>query len=363
MKKIFLISGMVALSMAYTVPTTTTDTSTDTPTDIAYSGRCMLLSIADEKANQENFVTNPDVCFNAYDNGSNSSILTHTAKKDFNLVVVKKEWCKNIHNISDIKVDIINENGVVASGTQITPAEPTGEYKFNVDNAYKELLVQITYKRDKKLETCPVNPASYVGKTSGTYALWDKNTKKYECYTTNETEEVIDYSTDNFAVKPDKFDILLKQSTVKTGQREPLVIKALAKDGSITTNYYSSSMNLNVIIDPSNTLAQYSFDIINGKSTSSSFLQFINPNNDVTVTITDTAYTIIDQDDTKVADVIGVDCRRISGTSNSVDVIGSSKYWAGTGTNENENSPAKNNVNADIKQNTKRDLHFNKMGW
>jgi hypothetical protein len=180
----------------------------------------------------------------------------------------------------------------------------------------------------------------------------DWNCYKIDKSTTNK----IDYSTDEFSIKPSKFTITLKKSTIKRGSIEPMDLKVVNDTDAISNNYQNDSTNLKVAFDPSDTTAQYEFDINNGVLQRSS-LSFAKAESDVYMKITDEHFADIDSDDTLQ------NCRNIEGTSNKITIIDGSKYWAGTGTNEKENDPQKHTITAEIRQNIQKDLHFQKMNW
>ena len=179
----------------------------------------------------------------------------------------------------------------------------------------------------------------------------------WNCYEiTTDTDNKTDYSTDNFAIKPKEFQITLKKSTIKRGRIEPIALNVVNYNDDLSTNYANDSTNLLVTFNPSDTDAQYEFNINNGKI-EQSILSFSSTKNNVSMTITDEHYADVDSDDTLQT------CRNIAGTSNNINIIGNSKYWAGTGTNEKENDPTIHTITCEIKQNVKKDLHFQKMNW
>ena len=318
MKRLVLISGLVASSlMAETM--------------------CLnsVVSSEDEQANNT-FLADASRCVNAYDvttSGSAVSISTKIAGDDFKLHIFRKPECK----ISNVKASLVNKSdlSLVADSEGGVVAD---EASFNVKKANRDLLVKITYDKLKAVSCTLPHDVSSAG----------------VCYSKDETKT--EYSTDDFAIRPNAFSINLKKSKVKEGTIDYATIKALQKDGaSVVDNYTNSSMNLDVK-DINAEGVQYTFEINNGLSNKAQFM-FLKPTDSNKVVITDKHYADVDSDDTIA------DCREFSGESNEVEVVESSKYWAGTGTNEAENNPETTTIQSKIKQNTKKDLHFQKMGW
>ena len=104
----------------------------------------------------------------------------------------------------------------------------------------------------------------------------------------------------------------------------------------------------------------YDFFIKNGKINSNYKLFFTKPANNVEIYMSEKIgqeWAIVDKDDTTD------ECRLIQGQSNKINIIDSSRNWAGFGTNKSQNDPNKNSINTDIRQNVNKDLHFHKMSW
>ena len=327
---------------------------------------CLNTTVSsDDEAAEQAFMSDSNRCFNAYDldaTASAASITTKTAGDDFYLHLYKKSEC-NVNTVTYYLVD--NNTGNEIAGTKKTITWNSGALAdFEVDKkAYKDVSVKFDYDRvtysntPTKLATCP-SPSEYTIVTtlepgSGIFAKLDASSPTgYSCYEySNTTTAHSDKSTDNFAIKPNKFDINFKKTKIKEGAVDIATIKTLDKNSDIVDNYNNSSMNLMV----SNNV-QYAFNIQNGLANSAQFI-FIKTGDNQSIILQDFDFAKVDTDDTILS------CREISGSSNSVDVVEASKYWAGTGTEENENDPLKNNVQTKIKQNTKKDLHFQKMGW
>ena len=331
----------------------------------AFAGCLNLTASQEDITENDNFMADSNRCFNAYDEpvsssgGSSSifSISTKTAGEEFYLHIFKKPYCA-VTNVKYYLVDNITDEKI--DGTEHSLYNvPHQDVNLTIPNSYKDVSIKFEYDKETKLSTpkeitCPTNPSDYKvvsgGVPSGIYAVPQPTYPiTYKCYTYYETKPYIDYSTDNFAIRPDKIDGKFNTAQVKEGSIAFATLKTINKKGDITTNYNIASTELE--IDGS---AQYSFDINNGYTSRAQFL-FLEPETQ-TISIIDKNFASVDEDDT-------VEHCRIFRGETSMNVIATSKYWAGTGTDENENDPISNNVQAKIKQNTKKDLHFQKMAW
>ena len=194
------------------------------------------------------------------------------------------------------------------------------------------------------------------------------------CYTVqNECGDspYIAQSSDNFAIRPSYFSVELP-SHIQANTATPIRITVRNASDEIITNYNNSSTNLNVVFRDNNgqplrdangnpVEAQYSFDIRDGIGSGRVIFPSAVQNNGVRMIITDENFANIDIPDTNVS-LRYIDTNDSNSSTSDVSG-GGSKYWAGAGTNESENNPSKNSINADIKQNVKKDLHYQKMGW
>jgi len=373
---------------------------------------CPRVSAADNAA-ALNAAANPNRCFNAVDIvlANPSSIMTKTAGEDFVLKTIKKPTCM----VSNITYSLVDDKGNDIAGSTATITSPgaNGFLVFNVPNAYKDVKVKFTYDQmipstpyqvsctniindphqyrfrfrfenmnQNELGTyviptgtvecynitngsvakvqCSSDPTEYQFQFSFQNMAQNRNGKfalatNYACYRNYTTVHQIEYSTDNFAIKPDRFNITFKKTDVKTGQTDYVSIQTVDTNNNITTNYKNSSITLKPTFSPV-VNAQYAFDIYNGEAKNGKVI-FNEAKSNVTMTLTDTDYTAVDADDTAQS------CRTITGTSNSVNISAPSKYWAGTGTNETQNNPTTNTIQSDVKQNVKKDSHFNKVNW
>ena len=187
-----------------------------------------------------------------------------------------------------------------------------------------------------------------------------KINKSLVAYCYRKTSEVVtEYSLDNFAIRPEKFNLNIKQSEVRAKENPKIELNATNADGVISTNYSTSSANLTLIPTNNKTKLAYAFDIVNGEVRNYR-LFFTKPADDVAISIKEKIgkeWAIVDADDTVDS------CRLITGKSNEVDVIDGSKNWAGVGVDNSYNDPNTNNVNTDIRQNVNKDLHFQKISW
>jgi hypothetical protein len=306
-------------------------------------------------------------CFDAVDYGQTDklSIMTKVAGKKFSLSLYhsEREEC----DASNIKYELIDEitgnpiDGTLKSWTTTTSI-------FDVPNSYKDVKVKFMYDTHWTPVTC-------AGVTNNISTDDPENGKKYRNYTTNKCYKYSDSTThreenssDNFAIIPAHFDIAFKKSSVKEGEKNKVFIAAVNANGSITTNYNQKISNLNMSVAPSDAKVQYLLeDILNGQS-NFCYVLFANYGKNRNVTLKDTIYSAIDADDTKHGYGFGPlyhNCRDIIGTSNDVNVSERSKYWAGTGTDKNGSAdcPLHTTVQTHVKQNTLRDLRFNKVNW
>jgi len=419
MKKLVSILAITSISsFAATIPSSMTSVANE----VANNLKICAKTSSNDATKEATFTSDPNKCFNAYDipftsstgtTTSPVSLSTKTAGKDFIFKITKKPTCI-VNNVTYSLVDNKTGNEIPGTTNTITNPADANFAQFNVSNSYKDVSVKFSYKKTvvntsstPTEVTCPTSTSDYtivtsyndIPQTTGIFAVPQQECYQftyssvngfakqktscplkptivsalpakpststtyaivsgYKCYKypTTSSSIKVDYSTDNFAIKPSQFDITLKKSPIKVGQVEPMDLKVLNNNSIITTNYKNSSTNLIVTLTPSNTKAQYGFDINNGVL-SKSVLSFATTNSDVSMKILDEHYADVDSDDTFQT------CRNIEGTSNTINIIGTSKYWAGTGTNEKENNPTNNTISSEVKQNTKKDVHFQKLGW
>ena len=319
-------------------------------------------------------------CFNATDGDSIKSITTKVAGKEFDLLIKRDVDDSNCTNIKNAKYSFYDES----TNQEITPQKSIDEDKFWIsqefNTSYRNLKVKFDYDRDEykakwqQIE-CPWrNTYNFVeSQIVRYYPAYRKTTdineetkvgQYYEslekCYTVTvetTTKHYTEFSTDDFAVRPAKFDISMK-NTVR-GVRTPLNIKAVNNYGNINSKYSISSFYTRITANKDVPM-QYSFDIINGKTTLSSTIFFTKPAEDVQITISEKPgyeWAIVDADDTADS------CRLVSGTSNEFNVSDRSKSWAGAGVNSKHTDPSSNSVNTNVRQNTNKDLHFNRISW
>ena len=300
--------------------------------------------------------------------------------------------CWRAYDVNFTLVDLDDNNKTISSTQTTFPL-----MQFNIDKAYKNVAVKIQYKKlsthaiPVSCSTCGTNGIQCIKlkemkweKTGGlsimtnfmnnmqnfmkngqwsnfwnnfnNYSLKPKGEK---CYSINNYEVVTEYALDNFAIRPDKFQLSFDDNTVKVKENVKMDIKALNYNSNTPTpNYNESSINLSLSTDKE-AKAMYSFYIKDG-ALKTYKLYFTKPSNNVNVTLKEKSgseWAKVDTDDTKDS------CRLINNASDTINVIDASKYWAGTGTNESKNDPTKNSVNSDIRQNVDKDLHFNKMSW
>ena len=335
-------------------------------------------------------------CFNATDisiMSTNSyefnpfSISTKIAGKDFQLRITRKisTECSNLQNLQFSLVDEDTNETLISSSLSFLPTSTFTKKTLSVDSVHKDVIVKFTYDKDEwsySKEKVPCSSyisttmSKMMGKVTKTLpalssitesvlstlkdgaVYMDKFGSCYKIHPKKDTYTYTEYSTDNFAIRPDRFDINLAKSNVKTGELVPLDIKVKNYNGDII-DFDKKSTDLVVDISPTTQIGQYYFDIVDG-ITKREQLFFTKEENNVKLNISEKIgdeFAIIDNDDTINS------CRIFDGQSNSVNVTGSSKYWAGAGIGNDEDDPMKNNVQVDVVQNTKKDLHFQKLNW
>jgi len=330
-----------------------------------------------------------DKCFSVSDMGEDSfgvpfyssDIHTKVAGKDFKVFVAKKVVSiptATCWNAEPAEFDIVDTKTgeVLAQAKDVQKSGWGYVVTFNVPKAYKDVSVKVKYgtKSYKVKEvTCPttftkyavmpvspvegifgvpvVNPKNMI-KTAMAFGTGKPSAPEYKCYkyVTEVQAGKEDISDDNFAVRPDKFDIHFKKSTIRIGAVDYTSIKVVDANGNVVDTYNKSSKDLEVSGD-----VQYGFEIINGVSRGGQFI-FYTPGKDQVISVKDTTFADVDKDDTTDS------CREIVGTQ-VVNVKDISKNWAGRGTEEVENNPKKTTVQSDVRQNVRKDLHFVKINW
>ena len=312
-------------------------------------------------------------CFDAVDFTATSVdyIGTKKAAQNFLLKITKDSSCatKDIRNVVYKIVNTSTKNEVDSTISSTTYTSPGGEIiDVKIPNSHKDLLVKISYNVittnvEKTEVTCPAEPWTKTTETSnGVYAVYNgsglpNESSSYTCYevkTTTNTDPYVEYSTDNFSVIPYELKIQTSKNKAFSGQVIPTKIIALNKDGDVTTNYTASSTDLKVSF-VAGQRGQYAFDIIDGKDLTGKVVFNVALDNS-NFTVKDTTYSAVDADDNK---------KDLEGTSNDIDIKEISKYWAGTGINDEDNNdhPLNSTVQTKVKQNVQKDLHFKKMSW
>jgi len=366
-------------------------------------------------------ITPEQQCFDAVDVSASANIQTKNAGAEFSLKITHNPACgiNFTHHVSVALID--NETGEIIS----TPKEVTaeGEVDFKVKNAYKNVSVaffnfkpvecnfnhgfkwmhqfkdmfEYTKEHHSNLNdilntpfvladdlechkvsvgttgfhdevvSCPkdLSQIKQIAKNQITHGFSHSFMyaipKHNQCYQVSNPcdldNQIIAKSSDNFAIKPAKFIVTLP-THINANSPTALTVEALNEDGEVIENYNASSTDLKVIFNPT-TKAQYGFDIREGKGIGQ--VNFSETVENVQVLVSDEHFADVDSDDTSSSDrIVSTDSSHSS--TATVDNSGS-KYWAGAGTNEAENSPTTNTVSADIKQNVTKDFHFQKMVW
>ena len=327
-------------------------------------------------------------CLNAFDvptimemMNPPKSISTKVAGDTFGLRITNK--CIGLSNITYSLID--NETGsVIATSTSLFSKtfmgySPIDIATFNVADAHKDVSVKFEYdKREYNITptSCPMSSfwsgwmkiASSKLKqrdfnlSDGVYMIYTPTFMPpfKKCYKVSVTTYTYtEYSTDNFAIRPDKFDISLNKTGAKVGELVPMSIVVQNKVGNKVLDYEKKSVDMSVEANPTDAKLQYSFDIVDGEAINSK-LYFAKEGSGIKIAVSERVgdeFAVVDSDDTIDS------CRIVSGESNSINIVGSSKYWAGAGTGESENDPSSKSVDTEIVQNTKKDIHFQKMNW
>jgi len=153
-------------------------------------------------------------------------------------------------------------------------------------------ISKVQCSNDANQYTFSFSYTNMIAHTSGKFVL----STNYKCYKNYTITHKVEYSTDNFAIKPKQFHIRFKKTTIKTGQPDFVLIQALNSDGDVTTNYNNSSLILKPTFSE-NVNPQYLFDIKNGEARNGKVI-FSKKASGVTMSLTDSDYTSVDADDT-----------------------------------------------------------------
>jgi hypothetical protein len=354
----------------------------------------MFASCLQSSSNDAAAVSMSSNCLNAFDMPSidspissflnPTSISTKIAGVSFNLRI--KNSCMNSKNVTYSLIDLDDSNKTIATASSVNPfSNMMGGYSlnfnyvtFNVPEIYKNVKVKFEYETYDNFKlhkvSCP---------TMFNWTKWTKVTTisspeslgvgffavpkmvgfmpTFECYEIKADKVThTEYSTDNFAIRPDRFIVSLDKSSVFRGVNVGLRVSDVNKLDNIMTMYAKNGVDFDVTSNKPNVKIHYSFDIVDGKSVPSSKIYFTNAGEDVNVNIKERVggeWAVIDLDDTKD------ECRLVSGTSNNIRVLETTRNWAGTGTGESENDPMKRNLKTNIRENVDRDLHFQKINW
>jgi len=317
-------------------------------------------------------------CYNVSDTFWTKSITTKVAGKKFDLYV--HHYCSSTKNAKYVFYDMLEDKNI-SEPKDIPLIGSKIEAEFN--RSYKNVKLKFEYDKDtievshQEVE-CPWNKKYNFTerKISTYYPLFKKTTdidseekagSYYEsinkCYTVSTditTKHYVEYSTDNFAIRPDKFNVYFKQDSTFRGQYVPGYLIVENGYGDIQTNYSKNGPDLDIAVNDPDVKIQYVFDIYKGKLTPSSKIFFAKAGTDLTITVSERPgdeWAVVDSDDTSD------ECRLVSGTSNEINVTEPTKSWGGIGTGESENDPMVKNVNTDIRQNITKDLRFQKMSW
>jgi len=321
---------------------------------LGLNGACLKTSDKDKALADDS-----NQCLNAFNIDSASSISTKIDGKEFWLKIERK--CLNIHNI---KIVLVSNDKNISEVKSYTPLLP-----FKIDKSYKNVKVKFEYDKDKiefisnEVE-CPTILTGFKeveeitdNLDEGLYYVLIKYPPFRKCYNVTlkkDTEHYIEYSTDNFAIRPDKFSIQLPKN-VNEGVLKKYKAFALDYNDNIS-DYNSSNVEYKISFN-SNIKSSQSFDLIDGKGTLSIYFANSGDDNVMTLIESKNEFASIDADDT-------IDeCRYISYKSDSFNVNPGYRGWSGVGTNEKENDPSKTTIQTDIRQNVIKNLKYQKINY
>jgi len=321
---------------------------------LGLNGFCLKSSESDKKLVEES-----NQCLNAFDLDSSYSITTKISGQGFLLKIINE--CEGI---KDVKITLYSNEKNITSFKYFLPVLP-----FEVNNTYKNVKVRFEYDKDEvefvsnEVE-CPITLNSFKrveeitdDLDTGLYYVPSSTYPFYKCYNVTlkkETKHYIEYSTDNFAIRPKKFFIEMP-TTIKQCTLDLLNAYALNNYDEIVD--YDTSRTLYEVSFNKPIKIQYNFYLADGKGTFQAY--FNSTENDVVMTLKEykNEYAEIDEDDT-------VDeCRITSFVSDEFNISAGSKTWSGQGTGEKENDPSRNNIEVDIRQNVMKDLRFHRVDY
>ncbi len=123
---------------------------------------------------------------------------------------------------------------------------------FVVNNAYKN--VRVIFKFCAK-------------KNNGRYEFYPYDKCTYECKDNNDNSLCIrkQFSSDNFAIRPDKFVITNIPSKIKSGEDFNITIKAVAFNSNIPVNNYNETLKIDNKVSPTLTYAETKKNCVTGK--------------------------------------------------------------------------------------------------
>ena len=266
-------------------------------------------------------------CFNAFsienplDSKYYPSILTQVQNETFYLKVVRK--CP----IKDVSISIIDSNGSDVNSS--IKKFPGGILQVKIPKIHKDLFVHFDYN----VTILQANKDGYIIKK-------------------REQEE---NSTDDFAVRPEQFNIYVENNDTFVGKFLKVDLNVTGYKGNLCD--YNKSRDLDVSAE--NSFIIYDYYIRNGKAVRYSFI--ITKAGNTKIHIKEkigSEYAIVDADDT-------ADRRRLigEGVSNEINVKETSKSWAGVGSNKGPYAPSKRTIQADIKNNVNRRAGYTKIQW
>jgi len=321
---------------------------------LGLNGSCLKTSESDKK-----LVKDSNQCLNAFDLESSYSITTKISGQIFLLKFKNK--CPEIENV---KISLYANDENITSSKFFLPILP-----FEVNNTFKNVKVRFDYDKDEvefvsnEVE-CPITLNSFKkvkeitdDLESGLYYIYSSTEPYYRCYNVTlkkETSHYIEYSTDNFAIRPKKFLIEIPEK-IKQSTLDLLNAYALNDDNDIV-DYNSSGTSYEISFNKPIKI-QYNFYLVNGKGTFRA--HFNSAENDVVMALKEckNEFAKIDEDDTNN------ECRMTSFVSDEFDISAGSKGWSGMGTGEKENDPSKNSIEVDIRQNVMKDLRFQRVDY
>ena len=245
----------------------------------------------------------------------------------------------------------LHTNPITSKCVDVVDVSPSGEFfsviktKIKNKNSIQNLQIFCPIKKIDKISIVNKNneeigSVKRIGNVI--YSKFEKISKnaRYKIeYETLDDKKRIEYSSDNFCIRPYKFEFEIP-SNILEGNMVRIDYKAI--------DYKNNDTSYNNEPELKGEKLQYSIH--------KHYLYALFRNGKHHLTLYDKHFCDVDKNDTNLY-------YRIIQGNFDVDVDVKNKYWAGQGTGEAENTPKRNNINSDIRQNTFKNMKFNKISW